>query len=322
MGTMRELSYAAAVSEGLREEMERDERVFLIGEDIGSVREADDLFAEFRKRRVWQTPISESGFTGLAVGAAAAGLRPVVEIMYCDFVTVAMDQICNQAAKLHLMSGGSVTVPMVIRTPAGCGTREGGHHSQSLEAWFVHTPGLKVVMPSTPADVKGLMKSSIRDDGPVVFIQHRLLHPVTGPVPESEHLVPLGSADVKREGSDITVVAVSYAVVKALQAAEALAGEISVEVIDPRTLVPLDLDTILASVGRTGRLLVVHEAPERGGIGSEIVRRVVEVGFDLLQAPPRVLGSRNIPMPYSPVLEDVCIPQAGDIVRVAREMLA
>jgi pyruvate dehydrogenase E1 component beta subunit len=322
MGTMRELSYAAAVSEGLREEMERDERVFLIGEDIGSVREADDLFAEFRKRRVWQTPISESGFTGLAVGAAAAGLRPVVEIMYCDFVTVAMDQICNQAAKLHLMSGGSVTVPMVIRTPAGCGTREGGHHSQSLEAWFVHTPGLKVVMPSTPADVKGLMKSSIRDDGPVVFIQHRLLHPVTGPVPESEHLVPIGSADVKREGTDITVVAVSYAVVKALQAAEALAGEISVEVIDPRTLVPLDLDTILASVGRTGRLLVVHEAPERGGIGSEIVRQVAEKGFDLLKAPPRVLGSRNIPMPYSPVLEDACIPQAGDIVRVAREMLA
>jgi pyruvate dehydrogenase E1 component beta subunit len=319
---MRELSYAAAVSEGLREEMERDERVFLIGEDIGSVREADDLFAEFRKRRVWQTPISESGFTGLAVGAAAAGLRPVVEIMYCDFVTVAMDQICNQAAKLHLMSGGTVRVPMVIRTPAGCGTREGGHHSQSLEAWFVHTPGLKVVMPSTPADVKGLMKTSIRDDGPVVFIQHRLLHPVTGPVPDGEHLVPLGSADVKREGSDITVVAVSYAVVKALQAAEALAGEISVEVVDPRTLVPLDLDTILTSVGKTGRLLVVHEAPERGGIGSEIVRQVAEKGFDLLKAPPRVLGSRNIPMPYSPVLEDACIPQAGDIVRVAREMLA
>ena len=286
------------------------------------MREADDLFAEFRRRRVWQTPISESGFTGLAVGAAAAGLRPVVEIMYCDFVTVAMDQICNQAAKLHLMSGGTVKAPMVIRTPAGCGTREGGHHSQSLEAWFVHTPGLKVVMPSTPADVKGLMKSSIRDDGPVVFIQHRLLHPVTGPVPDGEHLVPLGSADVKRQGSDITVVAVSYAVVKALQAAEALAGEISVEVVDPRSLVPLDLDTILGSVAKTGRLLVVHEAPERAGIGSEIVRQVAESGFDLLQAPPRVLGSRNIPMPYSPVLEDACIPQAGDIVRVAREMVA
>jgi pyruvate/2-oxoglutarate/acetoin dehydrogenase E1 component len=317
---MREISYAAAVSEGLREEMERDERVFLIGEDIGSVRQADDLFAEFRRRRIWQTPISESGFTGLAVGAAAAGLRPVVEIMYCDFVTVAMDQICNQAAKLHLMSGGSVKVPMVIRTPAGCGTREGGHHSQSLEAWFVHTPGLKVVMPSTPADVKGLMKSSIRDDGPVVFIQHRLLHPRTGPVPDGEHLVPLGKADVKREGTDITVVAASYAVVKALQAAEALEGEISVEVVDPRSLVPLDLGTILASIAKTGRLLVVHEAPQRGGIGSEIVRQVAEKGFDLLKAPPRVLGGRNLPMPYSPVLEDACIPQPGDIVRVVREM--
>jgi pyruvate dehydrogenase E1 component beta subunit len=317
---VRELSYAAAIGEALREEMERDERVFVIGEDIGSVREADDLFAEFRRRRVWQTPISESGFTGLAVGAAAAGLRPVVEIMYCDFVTVAMDQICNQAAKLHLMSGGTVKVPLVIKTPAGCGTREGGHHSQSLEAWFVHTPGLKVVMPATPADAKGLMKSSVRDDGPVVFIQHRLLHPLTGPVPAGEHLVPLGKADVKREGADLTLVAFSYALHKALEAAEALASEVSVEVVDPRTLHPLDLDTILASVGKTGRLLVVHEAPEQGGVGAEIVRRVTEEGFDLLKAPPRVLGSRHLPMPYSPVLEDACIPQVGDVVRAAREM--
>jgi pyruvate dehydrogenase E1 component beta subunit len=317
---MRELSYAAAIGEALHEEIERDERVFVIGEDIGSVREADDLFAEFRRRRVWQTPISESGFTGLAVGAAAAGLRPVVEIMYCDFVTVAMDQICNQAAKLHLMSGGTVKVPLVIKTPAGCGTREGGHHSQSLEAWFVHTPGLKVVMPATPADAKGLMKSSVRDDGPVVFIQHRLLHPLTGPVPAGEHLVPLGKADVKREGADLTLVAFSYALHKALEAAEALASEVSVEVVDPRTLHPLDLDTILASVGKTGRLLVVHEAPEQGGVGAEIVRRVTEEGFDLLKAPPRVLGSRHLPMPYSPVLEDACIPQVGDVVRAAREM--
>ena len=319
---MRELSYAAAISEALREEMERDERVFVIGEDLGSVRQADDLFVEFRRRRVWQTPISESGFTGLAVGAAAAGLRPVVEIMYCDFVTVAMDQICNQAAKLHLMSGGSVKVPLVIKTPAGCGTREGAHHSQSLEAWFAHTPGLKVVMPSTPADAKGLMKSSVRDDGPVVFIQHRLLHPLTGPVPDGEHLVPLGSADVKREGSDFTVVAVSYAVVKALQAAEALKGEISVEVIDPRSLVPLDIDTILASVRKTGRLLVVHEAPERGGIGAEIIRRVVGEKMGYLKTAPRALGGRNLPMPYSPPLEDACIPQASDIVREIRMRMA
>lgn len=319
---MRDITYAAAVSEALREEMDRDESVFLIGEDIGPVREADDLFAEYRRRRVWQTPISESGFTGLAVGAAAVGLRPVVEIMYCDFVTVAMDQICNQAAKMHAMSGGQVKVPMVIRTPAGCGTREGGHHSGSHEAWFVHTPGLKVVMPSTPYDAKGLFKSSVRDDGPVVFIQHRLLHPQTQQVPEGEWLVPLGEADVKREGDDLTLVAVSYAMTKALDAAEALEDEVSIEVVDPRTLVPLDLDTILASVRKTGRLLVVHEAPERGGVGAEIVRRVVGADVDCLKAPPRVLGAAAVPMPYSPPLEDACIPQTGDIIEAAREMAA
>jgi pyruvate/2-oxoglutarate/acetoin dehydrogenase E1 component len=235
---MREINYATAVGEALREEMERDESVFLIGEDLGSVREAEDLFAEFRRRRVWQTPISESGFTGLAVGAAAVGLRPVVEIMYCDFVTVCMDMICNQAAKLHLMSGGSVKLPMVIRTPAGCGTREGAHHSQSLEAWFMHTPGLKVVMPSTPYDAKGLFKAAIRDDGPVVFIQHRLLHPTTQEVPDGDWTVPLGVADVKREGKDLTVVAYSYGLHKAMQAAEALNNEISVEIVDPRTSIP------------------------------------------------------------------------------------
>ncbi|MFQ6097836.1 MAG: alpha-ketoacid dehydrogenase subunit beta [Armatimonadota bacterium] len=358
---MREIGYAAAIAEALREEMERDESVFLIGEDIGSVREAKDLFGEFRRRRVFQTPISESAFTGLAVGAAAAGLRPVVEIMYCDFVTVAMDQICNQAAKLHLMSGGSVKVPLVIKTPAGCGTREGAHHSQSLEAWFVHTPGLKVALPATPYDAKGLLKSSIRDDGPVVFIQHRLLHPQTQAVPDGEWLVPLGQAAVKREGADLTVVAISnavhkalraaealadeislvplgqadvkraghditlvalsYAVTRALAAAEALSGEVSVEVVDPRTLVPLDVEIILASVGKTGRLLVVHEAPERGGAGAEIVRRVVAEGMDCLVAPPMVLGGANIPMPYSPPLEDACIPQVADIARAVREMM-
>ena len=319
---MPEITYATAVSEAIREEMERDETVFLIGEDLGSVRSADDLFAEFRKRRVWQTPISESAFTGLGVGAAAAGLRPIVEIMYCDFVTVAMDQICNQAAKLHLMSGGSVKVPMVIRTPAGCGTREGAHHSQSLEAWFTHTPGLKVVMPSTPADAKGLMTAAIRDDGPVVFIQHRLLHPLTGEVPERELVVPLGKADVKREGTDITVVATAYGVAKTLQAAELLQDEVSIEVVDPRTLAPLDVETILESVKKTGRLLVVHEAPVQGGVGAEIVRRVVEEGLSLLKAPPKVLGSRHIPMPYSPQLEDAVIPQVADVVEAARSVVA
>jgi pyruvate dehydrogenase E1 component beta subunit len=241
--------------------------------------------------------------------------------MYCDFVTVCMDPIVNQAAKIHLMSGGQIDVPMVIRTPAGAGTREGGHHSQSLESWFIHTPGLKVVMPSTPADAKGLMKSSIRDNGPVVYIQHRLLHPIVDAVPDGEWIVPLGVADVKREGSDITVVAFSYAVHKALEAASELNGEISVEVVDPRTLVPLDAETILQSVKKTGRLLVVHEAPTRGGAGAEIVRRIVEEGFEHLRVPPKVLGSLNTPMPYSAPLEDVCLPEKADIVKAARELM-
>lgn len=319
---MREISFAAAVGEALREEMERDERVFLIGEDIGPVREpGDDLWAQFRERRVWQTPISESGFTGLAVGAAAAGLRPVVEIMYCDFVTVCMDQICNQAAKINLMSGGEFTVPMVIKTPAGGGTREGAHHSQSLEAWFMHTPGLKVVMPGCPADAKGLLKSAIRDDGPVIYIQHRNLHPQMGEVPDGDYLVPFGQGVVRREGSDMTVVAYSYALTRVLEAAELLAGEVSVEVVDPRTLVPLDVEIIAESVAKTRRLLVVHEAPERAGAGAEILRQVVERGCDFA-APPQVLGSRNVPMPYSPPLEDYCLPQVGAIVGRIREMMS
>jgi pyruvate/2-oxoglutarate/acetoin dehydrogenase E1 component len=317
---MREISYAAAIGEALREEMARDESVFIIGEDIGPVRQAEDLFAAFRERRVWQTPISEAGFTGLAAGAAASGLRPVVEIMYCDFVGVAMDQICNQAAKMHLMSGGQVKVPMVIKTPAGCGTREGGHHSGSLEAWFIHSPGIKVVMPATAYDAKGLLKSAIRDDGLVLFIQHRLLHPLTQQVPEGEWIVPLGKAEVKRTGREITVVSYSYALTKVLAAAEELAGSIDVEVVDPRTLVPLDVETILDSVAKTGRLLVVHEAPAQGGAGAEIVRQVSERGLKLLKAPPRVLGARHVPMPYSPPLEDACIPQVTDIVRAIREM--
>lgn len=317
---MREIAYIQAIGEALQEEMARDETVFQIGEDIGPVRTRDNLWERFREARTWQTPISESGFIGLAVGAAATGLRPVAVIMFCDFVTCAMDQIANQAAKLSLMSGGEYKLPMVIRTPAGAGTRDGAHHSQSLEAWFLHTPGLKVVMPSCAYDAKGLMKSSIRDDGPVVYIQHRLLHPVRQAVPDGEWLVPLGQADVKREGGDITVVALGYAVHKALEAAERIADEVSVEVVDPRSLVPLDVEVILQSVEKTGRLLVVHEAPSRGGAGAEIVRRVTEEGFEHLRVPPRVFGGANVPMPYSPPLEDACLPQVEDIARVVREI--
>ena len=319
---MRELTYTQAITEAIQEEMARDETVFSIGEDIGPVRKREKLWEQFRKNRTWQTPISESGFTGLAVGAAMTGLRPIAVIMYCDFVGVCMDPIVNQAAKVYLMSGGQIKVPMVIRTPAGQGTREGGHHSGSLESWFVHSPGLKVVMPSDAYDAKGLMKSAIRDDGPVVYIQHRLLHRFSKQqCPEGEWLVPLGKAAVKREGTDITVVAVSYGVMKALEAAEALKGEISVEVVDPRSLVPLDVETILASVKKTGCLLVVHDAPRRGGAGAEIVRRVVEEGFHLLRRPPKVLGGLNTPMPYSAPLEDACLPQKEDIIQEVRKMV-
>lgn len=319
---MPRVTYAQAIADAIREEIARDERVFTIGEDIGPVRDPRQLWDQFRERRTWQTPISESGFVGLAVGAAMTGLRPVAVIMYCDFVTVCMDPIVNQAAKIHLMSGGNVNVPMVIRTPGGAGTREAGHHSQSLESWFVHSPGLKVVMPATAADAKGLMKSGIRDNGPVVFIQHRLLGDIEGAVPEGDHIVPLGTADVKREGADVTVVAVSYALQKTLQAAESLDAEISVEVIDPRTLVPLDVETILRSVKKTGRLLVVHEAPARGGVGAEIVRQVAERGFEHLRKPPRVLGGLNTPMPYSASLEDACLPQTEDIVESIRNCVS
>ena len=315
---MPHVTYAQAISDAIREETARDERVFTIGEDIGPVRDPEQLWDRFRERRTWQTPISESGFVGLAVGAAMTGLRPVAVIMYCDFVTVCMDPIVNQAAKIHLMSGGNVDVPLVIRTPGGAGTREAGHHSQSLESWFVHTPGLKVVMPATAADAKGLMKAGIRDDGPVVFIQHRLLGDIEEAVPDGDHVVPLGTADVKREGADVTVVAVSYALPKTLQAAESLEPEIGVEVIDPRTLVPLDAGTILRSVRKSGRLLVVHEAPTRGGFGAEIVRQVTERGFDHLRVPPRVLGGLNTPMPYSAPLEDACLPQTEDIAAAIR----
>ena len=319
---MRELTYTEALSEAITEEMARDQSVFQIGEDIGPVDARDGLWRQFMDRRTWQTPISESGFTGLAVGAAMTGLRPIAVIMYCDFVSVCMDPIVNQAAKVYLMSGGQIRAPLVIRTPAGAGTREGGHHSGSLESWFVHTPGLKVVMPSDPYDAKGLMKSAIRDDGPVVFIQHRLLHQLARQqCPEGEWLVPLGQADVKRQGTDVTIVGVSVGVRKALEAAEALDGEVSVEVVDPRSLVPLDMNTILASVEKTGRLLVVHDAPRRGGVGAEIVRRVVEEGFHLLKKPPKVLGSLNTPMPYSAPLEDACLPQTCDIEQAVRVMI-
>lgn len=314
---MRKLTYKEALTEALKEEMERDKDIFLIGEDIGLYggvfRVTQGLMEKFGERRVRQTPISESAIMGTAIGAALTGLRPVAEIMYIDFTTVAMDQIANQAAKLRYMSGGKVKLPLVIRTQGGTGTGEAAQHTQSLEAWFVHTPGLKVVMPSTPYDAKGLLKTAIRDDSPVIFIEHKFLYPLTGVVPKEEYTLPFGRAEVKRQGKDITVVATSFMVQRVLRVAEGLKDEIDVELIDPRTLVPFDTETIITSVKKTGRLLIVQEACERGGMGGEIVRKIVEEAFDYLDTAPKVLGGRNIPVPYSPPLEKASVPQEKDI---------
>ena len=286
---VREITYKQAIQEALREEMRRDERVFLLGEDIGVYGGAFGVtlgfLEEFGKERVRDTPISELGIVGAATGAALLGMRPVVEIMFMDFAMLALDQLANQAAKMRFMFGGKARVPMVFRAPQGAGTGAAAQHSQSLEALFIHFPGLKVVMPSTPADAKGLLKAAIRDDNPVVFIEHKLLYNRKGPVPEGEHLVPLGKAEVKRPGRDLTIIALSAMLPKALAAAEVLAAEgIEAEVLDPRSLAPLDEATILESVRRTNRVLITHEACRTGGVGAEILARIVEGGFDSLDA--------------------------------------
>jgi len=322
---LREISYTQAINEALKEEMRRDDGVFMIGEDVavhgGTYGLSKGLLGEFGANRVKDTPISEAALVGLGIGAALTGLRPVVEIMYIDFTTVAMDQIVNQAAKLRYMTGGMAKVPLVIRTQGGSGTGEAAHHTQSLEAWFVHVPGLKVVMPSTPYDAKGLFKTAIRDNNPVLFIDHKLLFPKKGPVPEGEYTIPFGRADIKREGNDITIVATSLMIRKALSVAEELEKEgLSIEIIDPRTLVPFDKETLIESVKKTGRLLIIHEACTRGGIGGEIIRITMENCFDYLDTPPRVLGGKNIPIPYAPSLEEIAVPQQKDIARTVIEM--
>jgi len=323
---MRRITYCDAINEAMYEEMARDERVFVMGEDVdidgGVFNFTQRILEDFGAHRCVGTPISEEAFVGMSVGAAATGLRPIVEIMYMDFIMLAMDQLCNQMAKLHYMSGGQFMMPVTIRAQSGHGTREAAQHSQSLEAWFAHVPGFKVCMPATAYDAKGLLKSAIRDDNPVVFIENRVILYDEEEVPEGEWTVPLGKAEVVREGADVTVVATAYARRKALAAAEALDGEVSVEVIDPRTIVPLDMATILESLGKTGRILVVHESPTRCGIGAEIVRRVVEQGFDYLDAPPVVHAGANLPLPFSPPLEDACLPQPDTIVEEIRKLVA
>jgi pyruvate/2-oxoglutarate/acetoin dehydrogenase E1 component len=321
-----EITYARATADAVREEMRRDPTVIVMGEDIGLhggvFRTYEGLFREFGPDRVIDTPISENSFTGCGVGAAITGLRPIVDIMYIDFITLAMDQIVNQAAKLRYMFGGMVKVPIVIRTQGGAGRGNAGHHSQSFESWFLHVPGIKLVMPSNAYDAKGLLKSAIRDDNPVVFIDHKLLCAVKGNVPDDEYLIPLGKADVKRPGKDITVIAISRSVPFCLDAAEELSKKHSIEaeVIDPRTLKPLDLDCIVQSVEKTHRLLIVHEACRTGGVGSEIASRVMEAAFDALESPIFVLGGADTPIPYCHVLEMAVLPQVPGIVAKAVEM--
>jgi len=324
---MSQIYYRQAIRDALREEMRRDERVFLLGLDIGrfggTYKATQGLWEEFGDERVRDTPLSEAAIAGAAVGAAMTGMRPVAEIMYMDFITIALDQIANQAAKLTYMSGGQARIPVVFRTQEGAGRSSAAQHAQSLEAWVAHIPGLKVVLPATPYDAKGLLKTAIRDDSPVVFIEHKLLYGIKGEAPDEEYLIPFGQARVAREGTDVTVVALSRMVLKALEAAEELAREgISVEVIDPRTVAPLDLETILASVEKTGRLIVTHEGYTRCGVGAEIATQVVEHAMHALKRPPRRVCGRNVPIPFAPVMENYVIPQAADLVKAVRELMS
>ncbi len=316
---MAKIKYREALRTALRDEMRRDASVFCLGEGIGarggSYKVTEGLFAEFGAGRVIDMPLSEAGFVGLGAGAAIAGARPVVEMLFIDFLLLAMDQVANQAAKYRFMSGGQGNVPLVIRTQGGAGNSLAGQHSQSLEALFCHIPGLKVVMPATPADAKGLLVAAIRDDDPVLFIEHKLLYMTEGEVPDEEYVVPLGRADVKRAGTDVTLVAWSHMVTKALQAAELMGQEgIHVEVIDLRTVAPMDTQCILDSVRRTGRLVVAQEAVERGGVASDVAALVAERAFDDLRAPIVRVAGKNTVIPFNLALEKASIPQVVDIV--------
>jgi pyruvate dehydrogenase E1 component beta subunit len=316
---MAELMYREALNRALFEEMERDPLVFVMGETIGerggSYKVTEGLLKRFGPRRVLDTPIAEASFTGMAVGAALVGCRPVVEILFIDFAMLVMDQIVNQAAKYHFISGGQGRVPMVLRTQGGAGNGLAAQHSQSLEALFYHVPGLKVVMPATPVDACGLLKAAIRDDDPVIFIEHKLLYMTKGEVPGGEFLVPLGKADIKKPGRDITLITYSRMTLTCLEAAAALEKEgISVEVVDLRSLVPLDKETILESARRTGRVVVVHEAARRGGVGGDIAAMIMEEAYDDLDGPVVRIAGRNTPIPYNLNIEKVCIPSVEDVI--------
>ena len=323
---MREITYREALREALIEEMRRDERVFLLGEDIGpyggAFKVTQGLLEEFGPERVRDTPISESAIAGTAVGAAMTGMRPVAEIMFGDLTALAMDQICNQAAKIHYMFGGQAKVPMVLRTPFGGGANIAAHHSQSLEAWFMHTPGLKVAAPSMPYDAKGLLKTAIRDDNPVIFCEHKMLYAKKGPVPEEDYTIPFGEADVKREGKDVTIIATLNMVHKSLAAADKLAQEgVYVEVIDPRTLVPLDRKTIAESIMKTHKAVIVTEDCKTGGVSAELMAVVIEEAFDYLDAPVKRVTAPDTPIPFSPPLERFVIPDEERIIHAVKEIV-
>ena len=322
---MREINFGDALNEAHHEEMEANEKVIVLGEDVELAYVfgvSKGLAERFGKDRVRDTPISELGIVGAGVGAAMAGYRPIIEIMFMDFIMLAMDQIVNNAAKLRYMLGGQVSVPLVVRTPGGGGVQYGPTHSQCLEAWFMQVPGIKVVVPSDPADAKGLMKSAIRDDNPVVFIEHKMLYKLKGEVPEGEHIVPFGQAAVKKSGSDITLVGVGYQVLNCLAAADVLESEgISVEVIDPRTIAPLDVTSIAESVRKTNRCVIVEEGHLRSGVGSEISASIQEEVFDYLDAPIARVAALNAPIPFEPKLEDFILPNPDNIVEVSRKVL-
>lgn len=326
---MRELFYIEAVNEALVEEMERDEKVFILGEDIavgygggGVFGATKGLIERFGAERVLDAPLSESAIAGCGAGAALVGYRPIIEIMFGDFLTIAMDQIVNVAAKLRWSLGGEVDVPVVYRAATGGGVGAGLHHSQSFEAWFANVPGLKVIMPSTPADAKGLLKAAVRDNDPVIFLEHKLLYKrLKGPVPDGEYVLPIGKGDVKREGKDLTIIATGAMVPEALRAAELLASELSVEVVDPRTILPLDKELLLDSVEKTGHAIIVHEAPVNGGFGGEIAALLADEGLDFLDAPVKRIGGQFCPIPACSEMEQFYLPTVDKICRTARDLM-
>lgn len=319
----REITLSEAIREALAEEMRRDPRVFIIGEDVAEAgtpfKVLSGLVEEFGTDRVIDTPISEAGITGIGVGAAMTGMRPVVDIMFGDFITLTMDQMVNQAAKVHYMSGGKLKVPMVMRTTLGATRRSAAQHSQSLHAWFSHIPGLKVAIPSTPYDAKGLLKTAIRDDNPVAFFEDKMMYRLKGPVPEEEYTIPFGVADIKRSGTDITIVATSSMVQITLGAADLLEEEgISAEVIDPRTTFPLDKQTLIESAKKTSRALVVDEGYQRYGVTAEIASVLAEGAFYYLDAPVKRMGAMDVPVPFSPALEDLTVPTEESVAQAAK----